>query len=98
MKSRISIDLDELNNPIIKIEYNQSDDLRDVVVKRFLESFGGDSQWAKFNFKGNVLDIENQTAYISPIKPFDLPEECKQMMIDCRKYMDVSQFFVSNNK
>lgn len=49
MKSRISIDCDEQNVPFINIEYNHSDDLRDKMVKRFLENFLG-SSLAKFNY------------------------------------------------
>lgn len=38
MKSKIRIDLDESCQPIIRIEYEQSDDVRDSLVKRFLEN------------------------------------------------------------
>lgn len=79
MKSRISIDVDHDNQPIIKIEYSESDDVRDKLVKRFLESFGGDSCWATFNFydsptihqSNNVL---NTHAIIRPINTYDIPE------------------------
>lgn len=38
MKSSIKIDLDLDNNPILKINYQETDDLRDLAVKRLLEA------------------------------------------------------------
>lgn len=77
MKSRISIDVDYNNQPIIKIEYNESDDVRDKLVKRFLEGFGGDSKWAGFKFIGH--QNSGSISEITPIKMESLEEESKAM-------------------
>lgn len=61
MKSKIQIDLDWDNQPIIKIEYVPSDDVRDKMVKRFLETFGGD-YLATFFFDNNAQELANGTA------------------------------------
>ena len=50
MKSRITIDVDYDNQPCILIDYQESDDVRDKLVKRFLEGFGGESVFAHFQY------------------------------------------------
>lgn len=51
MRSRISIALDEQGSPAIKVEYINSDDVRDDLVKRFIEGFQhtGNIAHVKFN-------------------------------------------------
>lgn len=75
MKSRISIALDEDNQPIIKIDYAHSDDVRDDMVKRFMQHFGGDSSWAQFQFLPSME--ANAAAKIRPIPVKDLEEHSK---------------------
>lgn len=75
MLSKIKIALDHDNHPIIKIEWNNSEDVRDDMVKRFLEAFGGDSSWALFSFTHSGLIQGHQSAYLRPIHPTDLPKE-----------------------
>lgn len=80
MKSKITIDLDWDNQPIIKIEYNESDDVRDKMVKRFLETFGGDSCWALFNFANTVDNLTaNRNAKLRPIPPSELKNYYENM-------------------
>lgn len=69
MKSRISIDFDfDNNNPIIKIDYIHSDDLRDKHVKMFLEKFGSVSSWAQMRFlQDSPYGGTSRTAVLSPI-------------------------------
>lgn len=67
MKSRITIDVDYDNQPIIKIEYYNSEDVRDKLVKRFLEGFGAESTFANFYYE--LADDTNSRAKIIPIKP-----------------------------
>jgi len=74
MKSRIQIAMDWDNQPIIKIEYNPSDDVRDDMVHRFLHTFGGESCWANFYFTGTT-DFGTKIASIRPIKPQELSEQ-----------------------
>lgn len=84
MKSRITIDVNEDNQPIIKIEYNSSDDVRDKLVKRFLEAFGGESCWAHFTFLNWASDNKdeiNREAKLTPIKPDQLHEQSNLMML-----------------
>lgn len=76
MKSRISIDLDENNSPYISIQYSPSDDVRDKMVKRFLEGFGSESTLAKFSFTNYSNDSVTH-ASIHPIPWWNLGEECK---------------------
>ena|SRR5687768_1755303 len=67
MKSKITIDLAEDNQPIIQINYVPSEDVRDKMVKRFLETFGHSSVWSRVTFTpGTDITI----ATIRPI-PFD---------------------------
>lgn len=69
MKSRITIDVDHDNQPIIKIEYSHSEDVRDKLVKKFLESFGSQSTFANFFYTG--VGDPNHEAKIRPISSVD---------------------------
>lgn len=77
MESRISIDLDWDNQPIIRIDYKPSEDVRDKMVKRFMESFGDPSgltsTLATFFFSNTAIEQSNTTATIRPlpIKEFE---------------------------
>lgn len=82
MKSKVSIDVDFDNQPIIKIEYEESTDVRDKLVKKFLESFGGDSTWASFQFEnGPFSKVVNKIATIRPLTPSDLKWQHENMKI-----------------
>ncbi len=84
MKSRISIALGAFNMPVIKIEYCASDDVRDVLVKQFLEGFGDDSCYARFGYH-ELPSIHqyngqpNSHAELSPICARDLPELLEEL-------------------
>ena len=73
MKSKLTIDLDFDNQPIIKIDYVPSEDVRDKMVKRFLESFGSSSAWARLKYEDDSLCI------LRPIPPEDLEDNGKEM-------------------
>lgn len=86
MKSRITIDVDIDNQPIIKIEYSASEDVRDKLVKKFMETFGGDSRWAEFYFLNNTVISENSiygqansTAIVRPISIHGMIEQKKSI-------------------
>lgn len=86
MKSRITIDVDFDNQPILRIEYCESEDVRDKLVKRFLETFAGDSCYALFNYMNSEgrMDSESDTrttvAHVRPIKPENLKSEGENMI------------------
>lgn len=67
MKSKLSIDLDEDNQPIIEIIWRESDDVRDKMVKKFLESFGDRSTLAQFNYTEGPSDGRA----VAKIRPID---------------------------
>jgi hypothetical protein len=82
MKSKISIDMDWDNQPIIRIEYNESDDVRDKMVKRFMETFAGDSYFATFFFDNSISEMTekvNRKATIRPLKPSQLGQHWEAM-------------------
>lgn len=69
MKSKIRIDLDQSNNPVIMVDYIESEDVRDKMVGRFIEGFGLNSLEAKIQFM--LTDLSN-SIMISPVsKPFE---------------------------
>lgn len=90
MKSRISIDLDYYNKPIINIEYRESDDLRDKVVKRFLEEFGHNSNFCRVNWQIRENDI-NQAVNISPISPAQLEDSYHDMKVQLNSYSPIEK-------
>lgn len=69
MRSKIQIDLAEDNQPIINIEYYSSDDVRDKMVKRFLETFAG-SDTAYFQFNNHDPEYVNSSALIRPLSRY----------------------------
>lgn len=80
MKSRITIDVDEDNQPIIKIEYNESEDVRDKLVKRFMEKFGG-SWLANFHYHNwSPSQDVNRICSITPVPYYQL--EIQSSLID----------------
>ena len=72
MKSRITIDVDYDNQPIILIDYQESDDVRDKLVKRFLEGFGGESVFAHFQY--TTQGFAHESNRFSKIRPMGLQE------------------------
>lgn len=73
MKSKITIDVDFQNQPVIKIQYIESEDVRDKLVKRFLEKFGGVSAWSTHYF------MDNNESWISPIAPENLLDQSESI-------------------
>lgn len=76
MKSKITIDVDYDNLPIIKIEHVPSDDVRDTLVQRFVHQFANSIGYAKFVFDGVTGKPE---AYVSRIRPLSRCEMKEQM-------------------
>lgn len=66
MKSRISIDVDNNNQPVIKIDYAESDDVRDKLVKIFIEGFGHNSNQANVEWRISPEPFSKRL-YINPI-------------------------------
>ena len=85
MKSRITIevDFDNSNQPIIQILYKESDDVRDSLIKSFLQSFGGQSSWCRIMWvqSNDVHGGGEQFSriQISPVRESDLKEQSALM-------------------
>lgn len=85
MKSRITIEVDFENNnrPVIQILQSESDDVRDNLLKNFLEYFGG-SSWLKIQWKNTVLSptpsVPVNRIHITPIALQDLKKESEIML------------------
>lgn len=79
MKSKITVDVDHDNQPVLKIEYGASEDVRDKLVKKFLETFGGESRWAEFFHVDGNKEIFSSTALVRPLSPFNTIEHSKMM-------------------
>lgn len=79
MKSKITVDVDLDNQPVLKVEYAASEDVRDKLVKKFLETFGGESRWAEFfHLEGNK-EMFSTTALVRPLSPFQTIEHSEMM-------------------
>lgn len=78
MKSKIMIALDQDNQPIIKIDYAYSEDVRDDMVKRFMQHFGGDSSWAHFQYVS--CNDDNTICKIRPIPVKEIEVQSKEMI------------------
>jgi len=102
MQSRISIEVDFENNnlPVIQIVSKDSDDVRDKLVKSFLQSFQHCSRWTTIQFVGNNLSYkpdgtaDSWTWKIAPITPEQLQEEINLMQIELERLRNMTK---SNN-
>ena len=87
MKSKITIDVDYDNQPIIKIEYVASDDVRDKLVFKFINSLGYQSVWTKFDGMEHSIDWDLEGDYkqakdvykLRPIEDWKLYDEKEEM-------------------
>lgn len=91
MKSKITIEVDFENGnlPTIQILSRDSDDVRDKLIKAFLQSFQHTSRWCKMIYMGNfgTYDQINEVAMpnechkylVVPVTPNELAEEIKLM-------------------
>lgn len=82
MKSRITIevDFDSGNQPVIQIIQKESDDVRDKLLKSFLESLGGTSSWCRVFWTHDMFQPERYSRiFITPVKPDKLGEQAAIM-------------------
>jgi hypothetical protein len=103
MKSKITIEIDYDNQPIIRINYEPSDDVRDGLVKRFLETFGGKSSYASFRFVDSPSEKPNSIARLRPIEPKDMENVARVItdevkgVVDSDGFMNGADSFVQKN-
>jgi len=64
MKSKITIDLNEQSKPVVLINYQPSEDVRDKMVKMFLESL---TENGKLKLTYSSAGEHNQYSTIEPI-------------------------------
>lgn len=90
MKSRITIEVDFNNGnlPVIQVLQQDSDDVRDNLIKSFLQSLQHTSRWCKIIYAGNSglmnadpksLAAEFHRWQIVPIKPIEIQSEMDLM-------------------
>jgi len=86
MKSRISIevDFDDNNLPVIQVLSQDSDDVRDRLLKAFLQSLQHTSRWCKIIYIGEAATFEDGTVnkerwHIKPLVPNEIEKEIKLM-------------------
>ena len=65
MRSKIQISVTEESKPCILVEYLESQDVRDTLVKQFKEGFQSVSSLCKVEFRDNQM-------IITPVAPQDL--------------------------
>lgn len=76
MQSKVSYDLGYENEPIIKVKAVASDDVRDKIARRFVETFRhGDSQWCE------ILPCAENEYWVWPIKPEELRRKANEMLL-----------------
>lgn len=81
MKSRITIevDFDNGNQPVIVLNYQKSDDIRDKLVGSFIDKFAHQRAWCQVHYMGERL---NGTQFnIIPIQPKDFVEQGNLMKL-----------------
>lgn len=77
-KITIEVDFDNGNMPVIQIlQYPDSNDVRDKLIKHFTQQLGG-SSWCQIKWKEGAND--HNTIHISPIEPHQLKEQSEIML------------------
>lgn len=81
MKSRITIEIDYENNrtPILRIVQENSSDVRDGLIKDFLQSLGHTSRWLRIEFQRWNEETKQQVYNITPITTSEIPDEIALM-------------------
>lgn len=74
MQSKATFDLDQSNNPGIRLEIISTPDVRDKIAKRVIESLGHTSQWCE------ILPVSDNEYFIWPIKPDELRMQAAHML------------------
>ena len=87
-KITIEVDFENGNEPVIQIISRNSDDIRDKLIRFFIERLGGDSSWCKI-YCHSAYTSENdvdkfQRWKISPIQSKDFKKEAKAMLEQLR--------------
>lgn len=67
MNSRISIDVNEDNQPVIMIDYVDSADVRDKLVRRFMQGFGEESNFARIEYISHPSLAATSRMVITPV-------------------------------
>lgn len=81
MKSTIRIDFAGQDNsngfqPVLRVNLQDSEDVRDGLMKTFFQSLGGDSSWLRVEFHTDTIDgiQQPQRITIYPVKPDELQQ------------------------
>lgn len=84
MKSKLTIDFKGVDaqeggsqfEPVIRAIVEDSDDVRDGLMKSFFQALGGNSSWLKVDIQENTLyqGASKSFIVISPIKPYELSD------------------------
>ena len=84
MKSKLTIDFQGLDSegggnqfePVIRAIVEDSDDVRDGLMKSFFQSLGGNSNWLRVSIQENTLYQGSSKSFIviSAVKPSELSE------------------------
>lgn len=81
MKSRITIDFADAKSigglhkfePVIKVDLQGSEDVRDKLIKEYFQQLGHQSSWLKVDFKYHGQDPDIITEiFITPIRPWEI--------------------------
>jgi len=80
MKSKITIDVIGSPSPVITIEQTESDDVRDKLVKNFLDSLGNYSYWCRVDFHPMTENADTRIANIVPLRLDELEKEISFML------------------
>lgn len=80
MNSRISIEVnfENKNLPVIQVITRASDDVRDQLLRSFIQSLQHTSRWCTIKYIGEANE-DGQRWYISPVLVDEIPQEISLM-------------------
>lgn len=98
MKSSIKVDFIDNGNglqPVIAIRLEDSEDVRDSLLKTFFQVLGGQSSWLSVSFDHYITNDEGVSRTFISIHPIP-PSELNETLQIIKKRVDTDNYSVTN--
>lgn len=92
MKSKLRIELDEDNSPVIELEFVPSEDLRDKVANKFRERFEYWSSYCIVRWDDTPQVGRGSRMIISPVSPCDMKDLISKLKDRIKEYEESIEY------
>jgi hypothetical protein len=88
MKSKVRIELDENNSPVVELEFIASEDLRDKVAHQFRERFEYWSSYCIVRWDDTPVVGKGSRMLISPVPPDEMEALVEKIKVRIKEYKE----------